>query len=1686
MLNQLNQHRIGSQPAIRYRGSHLRSLATGLILGLTAATVSGAAISLTNSDSYGTSSFNVAGNWANGAAPGRANAYVTGAFSLRSPANTTSYVFGGNSLSVEAGGRFLMKGTGGQTLTVSNLLLNGGLMDMANGGSDFYTETLAGNIILQTGTRSYLGALSGGTCFETLLITASITGSGDLQIAGPGVNAGADNGMVILAATNTCSGTVTVAGGSLLVNGSCPNLNLIVTNGGSLGGTGRIGGALSVLAGGKFAPGIPSQGALTAALAAFTAAGPAALGGNTTMRISRNLSPACDQLTASTITIASGATLTVTNIGSTNLVAGDTFTLFASPISGSFKTLILPALPNSSVAWSNRLGIDGAISVVAVNLLATGSASPPILITNQSVRLTVAVTPAATPASTGLGAAVDLTALGGAANQALYDDGTHGDQTAGDNVFSFSTVIPAAAPSGGISLKALAADSQGRSAATSINLTIVTPGIPFPSAAFLPISEAGDTGALPLASGGQSTPIYYSPADAAVVGIAAAALRDDIQQVAGLSPTLSTNPPAAGDNAVLIGTLGQSPLIDNLVAAGKLNVSTIQGQWEAYLAVQVTNPVAGLSRALVIAGSDRRGTAFGVFSLSEAIGVSPWYWWADVPVFQRAGLYVSAGTYVSSSPGVKYRGIFLNDEDFGLLPWATSTFEPANGSIGPNTYARVFELLLRLRANYIWPAMHQATKAFYLFPLNKVVADNYAIIIGTSHHEPMERNTSEFDTGVLGAYNYWTNRTAISNFWDQRVAELTNYEDIYTVGMRGLVDDGIITPAGTTTQQKADELQNVIIPDQRQILARRLHPNPAMTPQIFVPYKEALILYQTGMRLPDDITLVWPDDNHGYIRELSTSAENERSGGSGVYYHLSYWGPPASFLWLCTTPPAMTWEEMSKAWDYGARRLWIVNIGDLKPGEIGMEFFLRLAWNPEAYRNFDQHAYLTRWASQNFGPTNAETIASLLDEYYRLNIAVRPEHLNLTASGFSFTSNGDEAQRRLDDFAALQSSADALFGRLPANQRSAFYELVLYPIRAANLQNQKVLLAERSRLWAAQERAATAGLASAAMAAYTNIQRETAYYNATNAGGKWKGTMSYSPQGLAVFGAPSVGSYSPPLTAGLGVAVEGAPSVLEPNATGTLPIFCPFTNQTYFIDVFNTGSNPMSWSASSTAPWLTLSQTNGAADARISVAVDWKKAPRGFAVPATVVIQGAGSTNFVAIKAFYPPSLDLAALPSAVENNGVVTIPAENYTASHDSTNGIGWRLVPNVLPSGAGLTILPSTANSVDPGSISSDTPSLTYQFYAFNSGATAVNIACLPTHQLNSEHPGCRYAVSLNGDALQIIDINADENSGSWSANVLRAAAYGRSTHTILNPGLQTLRIWMIDPGVVLGRLSITINTGVFEAENLSFGTSGAYHTFSESGVSGDGAVSLDALNPGQTITFTLPYLRAGTFDLSIRVKAWNNRGIAQVSLGDSIDGPFTSLGSPLDFYASSATYTNLAPLRVTNQTAGPKYLRFTVTDKNTASSGYQVVLDTFTFSPVATSGNARQNWRMAYFGASSNTGGAGDAADPDADGIPNLLEYATGSYPTAPNNLFLSVAITNNHLAVTFNRAAEATDVTLRVEAANTLKELVSGAAEIWSSANVPYPGGWAPIWPTTVIDPLEATNTARFFRLKVTNS
>lgn len=597
--------------------------------------------------------------------------------------------------------------------------------------------------------------------------------------------------------------------------------------------------------------------------------------------------------------------------------------------------------------------------------------------------------------------------------------------------------------------------------------------------------------------------VVTSTKDHEVVTIAAADLREDLQRVSGREPRRN-------GAEVWAGTIGRSPAIDRLIAEGKLDAKQLRGALESFIIASVERPAPGVPKALVIAGSDRRGTAFGIYELSRAVGVSPWHWWADVTPQRQPHLYVRAGTHRFGPPSVKYRGIFINDEDWGLAPWAATNFEPERRGIGPKTYARVFELLLRLKANSLWPAMHKVTPAFSADPANARLAHRYAIVMGSSHAEPMLRNNVGEWTGPEADYNYQTNAPAVRRYWEERLRTNGRFENVYTLGMRGIHDSGI---AGASSMEDRRALLEGIIKDQRDLLRKHVSPQVERLPQVFTPYKEVLDIYRAGLGIPDDVTLMWPDDNFGYIRRFPTAAERRRPGGSGIYYHLSYLGAPLAYLWLSTTPPALIAEEMGRAFDLGANRIWIANVGDIKPAELGTDYFLSLAWDVPATRAIGVDGFVRRWAKENIDSRQSAEIARVFAEHHRLNFERRPEHLQWWLPGekprMSPYSPAD-AHRRIAAFDRNVALVRRIMAQVTPARRDAAFQLLQYPVEAAAAANRRFFAAEaHDRLRESDFNAALVHAASA-HSADARIRALTEAYGSSR-GGKWRGLMAVEP-----------------------------------------------------------------------------------------------------------------------------------------------------------------------------------------------------------------------------------------------------------------------------------------------------------------------------------------------------------------------------------------------------------------------------------------------------------------------------------------------------------------------------------------------------------------------------------------------
>ncbi|MDD3322060.1 MAG: glycosyl hydrolase 115 family protein [Paludibacter sp.] len=640
------------------------------------------------------------------------------------------------------------------------------------------------------------------------------------------------------------------------------------------------------------------------------------------------------------------------------------------------------------------------------------------------------------------------------------------------------------------------------------------------------------TGYFALVESGIAANLIVDPKDAEVVTIAATAFSDDIKLVTGIKPTV-TNSLITGNNPVIIGTLGKSALIDTLAAHGKILADSVRGKWETFCISVVQNPLNGVDNAVVIFGSDPRGTAFGVFELSRIMGVSPWIWWADVTPVSRPALYATPGQSIFGPPSVKFRGIFLNDEDWGLRPWAATKLDKNVQNIGPRTYEKIFELMLRLKANYIWPAMHEGTKAFWYYPENPQLARRYSIVLGSSHAEPMLRNNvDEWINNLAYPYANWnwaTKSTLVADYWRTRAGESRNNDAVYTVGMRGIHDSAM--PGYSDLNSKVNALKEVISV-QRLILKDSLKRDPAIVPQIFCPYKETLELYNLGLNLADDITLAWADDNHGYIRQLSNQTEQLRKGGAGVYYHLSYWGAPEDYLWLSSISPAQISYEMSKAFALNTKNLWVFNVGDIKPAEMELQFAMDMAWNTSRWTPDKAYLYAKEWAKETFGAQYADEIFNIKQEYYRLAAAGKPEHISIV------TYTSQEMDKRLSDYSSLVALSKQVEATIPTRLKDAYFELIGYPVEAAANMNQKIFYAKKSLKLASEGNNDALTYSNLANTAFYNLVSLTNKYNTQIANGKWNGMMSYNPRGRSQFNAPTVATST-------SVNKNGIPSIVE-------------------------------------------------------------------------------------------------------------------------------------------------------------------------------------------------------------------------------------------------------------------------------------------------------------------------------------------------------------------------------------------------------------------------------------------------------------------------------------------------------------------------------------------------------------
>lgn len=927
------------------------------------------------------------------------------------------------------------------------------------------------------------------------------------------------------------------------------------------------------------------------------------------------------------------------------------------------------------------------------------------------------------------------------------------------------------------------------------------------------VKETDGEQAFPLVSSSSKTLISYDENDFEVVKETARLFAEDIRSVTGKKLTVSGKQKTSA-YMVIIGTVGQNRTIDRFISEGKLNVSPIRNGWEQYIIQTLDNPDKDISKALVIAGCDRRGTAYGVFALSEVMGVDPLYWWADVPVKQKNALYVRITRHVSKAPSVKYRGIFINDEGWGIQPWATNTFDKEVGNMGPKTYAKVCELILRMKGNMMAPAMHPRTTAFHLIPGNREVADKYGIVMTSAHCEPLlYNNTTEWDNKINGEWNYLTNKKGILKVLDKRTSQTAPFENAYVIAMRGIHDAGLI---GVPEDRKA-EITEAALQDQRNILSKHIGKPAEEIQQVFVPYKEVLDIYEKGMKLPDDVTIVWPDDNFGYIKKLSDTKEQKRSGASGVYYHISYLGEPHDYLWLNTTPPALIYEEMKKAYDTGANRYWLLNVGDIKPGELGMKFFLDLAWDIDLFNYDNAYKFDADYLSSIFGNKYKDDLQDIMSTYYQLGFQRKPEAMGwgvewnssdsrerIVNTDFSFI-NYNEAENRMAEYDRIANKSEKILEELPDKYKAAFYELVFYPVKDATLMNKKMLTAQQNRWYALQGRASTELYANKTQSYHDSIDSYTVHYNQM-LNGKWSHMMSLAPGWVATYqNMPPVNTTAISSGANMQIFIPGKDSDYGVTSLNVLPCLNPYTKQKSFIELYNRGNKAFQWKASAKQEWINLDKISGKTllQDRIILSVDWTKVPHGANITGEIAITYGQKTETVYLPIFNPVSPSVNELKGMyVEDNGCVSINPGLYHRKQENKNitihtikGLGYENECIQL----GEAVKPSQNTWK-----LTETPKVEYDFYTFSAGTVTIYTYALPLFPINTQRD-TRYGVMIDDGVAHWVSTAAKEYSGQWKQNVVRNNAIGIVNLNIEKPGKHTLKLLCADPGMVIQKVII-----------------------------------------------------------------------------------------------------------------------------------------------------------------------------------------------------------------------------------------------------------------------------------------
>ena len=855
----------------------------------------------------------------------------------------------------------------------------------------------------------------------------------------------------------------------------------------------------------------------------------------------------------------------------------------------------------------------------------------------------------------------------------------------------------------------------------------------------------------------------------------------DFKKVSTQTPLLLTTNPN-NVPAIIVGTVGVSNSINQYFTQEELDL--LIDKWDCFL-------IKTINESIVIAGSNKRGTIYGLYDFSRKMGVSPLYWLADVPVKNKKNLYIKKGIYFSGEPKIKYRGIFINDEYPCLGKLAHEKF----GGFTSEFYTNIFDLILRLKGNYFWPAMW--ADCFYDDdPKNHELANKLGLIMGTSHHEPMMRSWKEWERYGKGEWDLNKNQEVIKQFWKNGIKRMGTKESLVTVGMRGDGDEPL-------TEDDQVELLTHILETQRKIIQETTGKQPDEVPQIWAVYKEVQDAYEKGLRVPDDIITLLCDDNWGNLRLLPNKNELKRKGGYGLYYHFDYVGGPRNYKWINTSPIARVWEQLSLAYNNGIKELWIVNVGDIKPLELPLTFFMDFAWDPEEWSYNELDFYTEKWSKEQFGNIFSKEISNILTLYSKYNGRIKPELFN--SNTYSII-NYREFENVVDEYNTLVLETNKIKDKIHKKYHDTFYELVEYPVKScANLYKMYYFVA-LNKLYKNQQRSITNNISKLVQDCFDLDKTYTLKYN-NILNGKWNHIASQNHISYTYWQQPEEDII--PITYTLesiknksiiGVYLEGEES--ECFQSGILKPFYRFGQKNYYIEIFNKGIKPFNFYIESNFNWIKFSLKNGEVNnqERIYITVDWDKV-----MPNTedgiFTIKSNTEPDFninISVKAFKQIILSEPPRGTFIESNGIISINANNFSKK-TSTNKYNWELIPNLGRTDSAITVFPQVESE---NSQTNYLATAEYQIYTFEPNKYFIELYISPLNKILQDKE-LKIAVSLDDTEIRTINIHKDFN---WDEIVENSIQKLKTELPISKPGLHTLKIHMINIGVVLQKITLS----------------------------------------------------------------------------------------------------------------------------------------------------------------------------------------------------------------------------------------------------------------------------------------